>query len=177
MIDVSVMTPSHKNCSGAGFCHGVCDRDGSPLRLGAGRGDSAIGKPKEFDLRCGDAERGGGGPRLFLAQRAKARRVIAARVRMRPRPVADEDDAHRPARVDCFEDQRAAAEALVIGVGRDNNSAAFAKKVGQSRGGQSVGCGEKRVPLHARSANPPPISDRIHSAPLPSARSSPGWRR
>jgi hypothetical protein len=44
---------------------------------------------------------------------------------MRPCAVAHKDDAHRPASRDRFKDQRAAAEALVIGMRRDDDSAAL----------------------------------------------------
>ena len=71
---------------------------------------------------------------------------------MRPCPVAHEDDAHRPASRDRFKDQCAAAEALVIGMGRDDDLAPNAELARQTRKAEAQRLHDARIVLKNPSA-------------------------
>ncbi len=99
---------------------------------------------------------------------------------MRAGSVAHHDEADRDPSGAGLGDEAAAAEALVVGMGRHHDDPARRHQVFEGAHRQRLGGGEEGVGPHQRGSHRAaigPSADRIVAAAPVSARSGAGWRR
>ena len=177
VVAVRIVSPANENGSRVKFPHAINDRGDGALGLFAFMGDKAIRQPKEKHVLRFQPKRRARSFRFHFAERRQPVRRIGFAVRMRPGAVADDNNLPTQILPAGLGDQAAAAQALIVRMGRDNDERPILERLTQRPKRQPLRGAQEFVHRHRHRSCAVAGCARIHAAASVSARSGPGWRR
>ena len=177
VVAVRIVSPANENGSRVELPHAVHDRGDGALGLFAFMGDKAIREPEEKQVLRIQPKRRARSFRFHLAQRGQSVRRIGFAVRMRPGAVADDDNLPAQILPAGLGDQAAAAQALIVRMGSDNDERPILERLAQRPKRKPLRGAQEFLHRHRHRSCVVAGCARIHAAASVNARSGPGWRR